>query len=64
MSLPDMGAPKCGANGKIRYANRTEARTELARYAHAKGSRRAYYCVFCDGYHLTKGQRGNRKGKP
>jgi hypothetical protein len=56
---------RCGGpGGKLRYPDRDTARRELSRFAYEKGSRRIYRCAWCDGYHLTKGQRGNRKGKP
>lgn len=53
-----------GPTGKLRYPTKEIAAEELSRFAYAKGSRRIHRCVFCDGYHLTKGSRGNRKGKP
>jgi hypothetical protein len=55
---------RCGYLGKLRYATRQAAKDELKRFAYRKGSRKVHFCVFCDGYHLTKDARGNRKGKP
>lgn len=54
---------RCGYMGKLRYATRDEAKAELARYAHMKGSRKVHFCVFCEGYHLTKSTRGTKKGR-
>lgn len=57
------GRDKCGYLGKERFATRDEAVAALAGWAWRKGSRRVQpRCVFCDGYHLTKGVRG-RPGK-
>lgn len=53
---------KCGVTGKDRWAERANARRALAAHGYAKGSRKVHFCVFCSGYHLTKGRRG-RPGK-
>ena len=56
------GREKCGFNGKEMFPTKDEARKALRDWAHAKGSRRVFRCEFCNSYHLTKGQRGPRKG--
>lgn len=57
-----MTIDRCGATGKQRWDTRDQARAGLRAFAFAKGSRKVHRCAFCDGYHLTKGQRG-RPGK-
>lgn len=53
----------CGVTGKERHATKEEAKEILGRYAHERGSRKVYRCVFCDSYHLTKGARGKKFGR-
>lgn len=57
-----MSAERCGYTGKERHPTREAAVAALKRFAAAKGSRKVHFCVFCDGYHKTKGLRG-RPGK-
>ncbi len=48
----------CGKTGKKRFAKKADALAALASFGWAKGSRKVHFCVFCDGYHMSKGQRG------
>lgn len=56
---------RCGARGKIRYASKQEAKSELGRLRTqmAASSTSVYRCAFCDGYHQTKNERHGRKGR-
>lgn len=55
-----MAAEKCGVTGKIMFPTRQAALAFLGRYGWRAGSRRAHWCVFCESYHTTKGQRRSR----
>ena len=56
---------RCGATGKVIFANRKIAKDELARLRKAGRSncKTVHYCIFCDGYHHTKNERHKRKGR-
>lgn len=53
----------CNVMGREIFRSKKEGRDALGAWARAKGSRRVFRCIFCDGYHMTKGQRGPRKGR-
>lgn len=49
------GYPKCNSTGKVRFPSSEDAMSVVrakTRNAKRKESR-AYYCEFCDGFHLT-----------
>jgi hypothetical protein len=48
----------CNVIGKERLPNKRAARIALAAFGRRKGSRTVHWCIFCEGYHMTKGVRG------
>lgn len=61
--MAGLGKETCGATGKECFDSKESAREMLGRYAHAKGSRKAYPCPFGQHWHLTKGARGKKFGR-
>ena len=49
---------KCGATGKDIYLTKQEAREAIRRRGF-RGSRPAYWCVFCSGWHHSRSIRHN-----
>lgn len=55
-------AERCGVMGKEMFRTRADAKQALRTWAYGKGSRKIHRCIFCDKYHLTKGDRSKGKG--
>jgi hypothetical protein len=57
---------KCAVSGKRKYATEGEALSTAAHQiatTQAPKDLRAYFCSWCDAWHLTKNARKTRKGR-
>jgi len=56
--------PRCPVTGKEIFSDEREVKGAAAAFGHAKGSGKYHPCEICNGWHLTKNERGpKRKGR-
>lgn len=59
MTPGPLGDPNgCPASGKVRHTTAAEAERSASRIRRTRktGNLKVYYCLLCDGYHLTSGK--------